>query len=499
MTTAVAPAHHLPTGPKDKGTSSKPSHEAVQLLREHAIPLADPTEDAVAFGRAFAPFADSRVVLLGGATHGTHEFQAARAAITRHLVARHGFNVVAIEADWPDAEVVDRYVRRRPMPASADTQPLPHLHRTGRDDEGLAQAEAVVGRAFDHFPVWVWRNRETAAFVEWLREHNKGKGPARATGFHGLDLYSMGASMRAVVDYLAHVDGRMAQLARRRYGRLAHWVETPADEHPGGVEELAQVFQDHEGEVVAMLRDLLAKRLEYARGHLTGEEFHTAEQNAKLVEDSQHYFRALHRSDLAAWNSRAKHMYDTLNRLLDHKGPKSKAVVWVHNSHAGDARATSQGWEHGQINLAQLCKEDPMYGFRTATVGCFAYAGQYAAANEWGGDVVVKELPRPLGGDGRTHEELAHEVGVPRFLVDLRDGRCEARLREEMSKIPRLQRCIGVIHPSGDGHEPLQLKAQLSDQFDGFVWFDQSTPIKSLKLKGLAPETPVNNMYPSGL
>lgn len=244
---------------KDAGQSSA-SDNAARVLAAHATPLPPITSND--FGKTFHQFTDCRVLLIGSGTHGTHEFYEARAAITKHLILHHGFNIVAIEADWPDAEVLDRYVRRRPVPVAAEgDDPFEH--------------------AFQRFPTWVWRNREMHDFVEWLRDFNKGKGPTKCTGIYGLDLYSMEESMRAVTNYLGHVDGKMAQLARTRYGRLRPWLDT-AEDHD--LDELARVFRDYEGQLVDMVRDIQSKRSEYAKSsYADEEEYHGADQNANLI------------------------------------------------------------------------------------------------------------------------------------------------------------------------------------------------------------------------
>ena len=244
--------------------------EAVRIVREHGEEL-PPIADTQAFGAMFDRFADAKVVLLGEATHGTSEFYRARAAITRRLIEEHGFNIVAVEADWPDAEAVDRYVRHRPGPgARASVGPEGETRKAGREP------------AFLRFPTWMWRNQEVQGFTEWLRAWNKGKDPkgGESVGFYGLDLYSLGASMKAVIEYLEHVDKEMAEVARERYGRMMVWAEDP---HEYGLEALASGFKGCEKDVMRVLRDLLDKRLEYAAKSEDGDEFHSGEQNARLV------------------------------------------------------------------------------------------------------------------------------------------------------------------------------------------------------------------------
>ncbi len=270
-------------------------------LREAVQPL--PTLDDPVFAEAFDPFADARVVLLGEASHGTSEFYQARAAITRRLIERHGFTIVAVEADWPDAANVDRFVRHRPR----------------RDGEEAA---------FRRFPTWMWRNREVEAFITWLREHNAGQPPDGMTGFYGLDLYNLAASIRAVIDYLAEVDPEAAALARERYGCLTPWSRDPA---LYGRLALTEGYARCRAPVVEMLGELLGKRLRYAAED--GDEWLDAAANARLVKNAEEYYRVMYEGPAESWNLRDTHMFETLCQLLDARGPAAKAVVWAHNSH----------------------------------------------------------------------------------------------------------------------------------------------------------------------
>jgi erythromycin esterase-like protein len=233
----------------------------VNLLQAKAeqLPLtADPS-----FGSKFGDFGKYKVVLIGGGTHGTHEFYEARAKISQYLIENHGFNIVAIEADWPDAETVDQYVRRRPGP-KAKTRP-----------------------AFDRFPRWMWRNQEVHEFVEWLREHNKGLQKQQQVGYYGLDLYSLDSSMEAVIDHLEHTDPELAKLARQRYGKVTPWIPR-LDERPENIRAMVAATS---AEVISMLKDLLDRKLDDAKQGEESEAFHSSEQNARLVAGRMHTWR----------------------------------------------------------------------------------------------------------------------------------------------------------------------------------------------------------------
>ncbi|MDB5465949.1 MAG: putative erythromycin esterase-like protein, partial [Phenylobacterium sp.] len=272
---------------------------------ERLPPIDDPL-----FGRLFDRFGDARVVLLGEASHGTAEFYRARASITRWLIEQRGFNVVALEADWPDARVFDAYARHRPRPGGAKD-------------------------AFTRFPTWMWRNREFDSFLQWLRDHNRLRPESRRAGVYGLDLYNLAASMRAVIDYLDREDPEAAKVARERYGCLTPWAGEPA--LYGRIASSAG-YGRCEGAVTAMLADLLDRQL--AAGATDGEGLLDAAQNARLVRDAEVYYRAMYYGGPEGWNVRDTHMFETLEALLDAKGPQAKAVIWAHNSHIGDATAT---------------------------------------------------------------------------------------------------------------------------------------------------------------
>ncbi len=434
-----------------------------ELIREAAEPLPEP--DDPAFGRRFDRYGDRRVVLLGEASHGTSEFYRARAAITRRLIEAHGFTIVAVEADWPDAAAVDRHVRLRPAPPASEPP-------------------------FLRFPTWMWRNTDVAAFVAWLRSRNEGIAePRRRAGFFGLDMYSMGASIEAVLGYLDQVDPDAARVARERYGCLTRWQKDPA---VYGRAVLTRRYKECADAVTAQLRSLLDKRLEYAR-HDDGEGFLDAAQNARLVASAERYYRVMHHGDAESWNLRDTHMFETLANILEARGPGARAVVWAHNSHIGNAAFTEMGADRGELNIGQLCRQ--RFGDGAALVGFGTHAGTVAAASDWDGPMEVKPV-RPSRRD--SYERLFHESGVGRCLLELGQGRHE-ELRDRLLE-PRLERFIGVIYRPESELQSHYAEATLPGQFDAFVWFDETravTPLPAAPTAGSgagAAET-----YPFGL
>jgi protein-L-isoaspartate(D-aspartate) O-methyltransferase len=428
------------------------------LLRETAEPI-DAIE-SVELDALLDRIGDARVVLLGEATHGSSEFYRMRARITRALILHRGFRAVAVEADWPDAARIDRYVRHLPPTSTAP--------------------EA----AFSRFPTWMWRNQEVHEFVEWLRHHNGEAAHAgRHISFHGLDLYSLYASAAMVVGYLAQVDPAAASVARKRYGCLTPWERDPATY---GRAAITGRYRTCEGDVVAALRDLLAQRLEYSRQD--GERFFDAAENARLVADAERYYRTLYYGSTPSWNLRDQHMFDTLESLLAFHGPESKIVVWEHNSHVGDAAATEMA-ARGEHNVGHLCRV--AHRESAYLVGFGTDHGTVAAASDWDAPLEIKDV-RPAHAE--SYERLCHDAAVPAFLLPLRYPAREA-VREEL-RPARLERAIGVIYRPESELASHYFQASLPGQFDEYVWFDRTaaiTPLGRVSRPGM-PET-----YPFGL
>ena len=428
------------------------------LLRETAETLED--IESVKLGALLDRIGDARVVLLGEATHGTSEFYRMRARITRELIVDRGFRAVAVEADWPDAARIDRYVRHGPAPS------------------------ARPERAFSRFPTWMWRNQEVHEFVEWLRHLNGGTAdPAQRVSFHGLDLYSLYTSAAAVIGYLERVDPAAASIARKRYGCLMPWERDPASY---GRAALTGQYRTCEGDVVAALRDLLSRRLEYSIRD--GERFLDAAQNARLVADAERYYRAIYYGSAASWNLRDQHMFDTLQSLLTFHGSDTKIVVWEHNSHIGDAAATEMA-ARGELNVGQLCRA--AYGAGAYLVGFGTDHGTVAAASDWDAPVEIMDV-RPAQAE--SYERLCHDAEVPAFLLPLRYP-ARAEVREELLP-PRLERAIGVIYRPESELASHYFQACLPRQFDEYVWFDRTTAVTPL---GRAQTTGMPDTYPFGL
>ena len=422
------------------------------LIRETAAPIADIEQADI--GSLVERIGDARVVLLGEATHGTSEFYRMRSRITKELILRHGFNFVAVEADWPDAARINQYVRHAP-------------------------ARQEQWKAFARFPTWMWRNHEALELVEWLRAWNsEAKDPERRASFHGLDLYSLFASINAVITYLNGVDPAMAEIARHRYACLSPWENNPA---VYGQAVLSGRYRDCEARVVTMLRDMLNRRMEYSRRD--GERFFDAAQNARLVAAAERYYRVMYYGSVESWNLRDQHMFDTLERLLEFHGPGSKGIVWEHNSHVGNAAATEMG-ARGEHNVGQLSRT--RFAESAFLVGFGTDHGTVAAASNWDGPMEIMHV-RP--SHEASYERLCHDSGVKAFMLHLRDPARQA-LRDELEGA-RLERAIGVVYRPESELMSHYFQACLPRQFDEYIWFDETravSPLSSVVAPGV-PET----------
>ena len=414
--------------------------------------------ETVDLGPLLERIGDARIVLLGEATHGTSEFYRMRERISRELIVKKGFRFIAIEGDWPDAARVDHYVRHREYPPSEWT-------------------------AFARFPTWMWRNNEVRDFVNWLRQHNAVTKLEARVAFHGLDLYSLYVSIRAVLNYLEQVDPEAAKVARQRYGCLTPWQGDPATY---GHAALTGSYRTCEPHVVRALKELLEKRVAYA-GH-DGERFFDAVQNARLVTNAERYYRIMYYGSRASWNLRDEHMFTTLKSLLAFYGTASKAIVWAHNSHVGDSAATEMALR-GEHNIGHLCRQE--FGDSAYLVGFGTNSGTVAAASDWDGPMEIKKVQPALP---KSYEQLCHATGHPRFMLTLRD-RANLIGEQGLGK-PQFERAIGVVYRPETERASHYFQAILPRQFDEYIWFDETravTPFDTAELAGL-PDT-----YPFGV
>ncbi len=414
---------------------------------------------------------NARFVLIGEASHGTHEFYAMRAAITQRLISEKGFNAVAVEADWPDAYRINRFVR-------------------GISDD----AEAIDSLGdFKRFPTWMWRNADVLDFVGWLREFNDriSAGDDQKVGFYGLDLYSLYTSIEKVIGYLDQVDPEAARRARYRYGCFEQHGE---DTQAYGYAATFGLTPSCEKEVISQLVDFRNQAAAYASrdGHIPLDEVFFAEQNARLIANAERYYRSMFSGRISSWNLRDQHMAETLTTLAEHLRRRArrdaKIVVWEHNSHLGDARATEMG-RQGELNVGQLVRE--RYGDDCRLIGFTTHTGTVTAASEWDGPAERKKVRPAMEG---SYELLFHQWNEESFYLPLRENAAAAPLED-----PRLERAIGVIYLPQSERVSHYFFASLPRQFDAVLHYDTTRAVEPLERRERehTPEAP--ETYPSAL
>ena len=437
----------------------------LESLRAHLQPLSG---DADRYDGLLSLIGDARFALLGEASHGTQEFYRERVEITKRLIIEKQFVAVAVEADWPDAWRVNRYVRG----LSAD-----------------ADAPAALS-GFQRFPAWMWRNTVVRDFVEWLRAHNRTLGADRQVGFYGLDLYSLFTSMQVVLTYLAKVDPEAAKRARSNYACFDHAAE---DAQAYGYAAHFGLKGSCEDEVVQVLREMASRAAQVppAPGPDRDEAFH-AQQNARLVRNAEEYYRTMFQARVSSWNLRDSHMVETLAALDRHlagAGAPPRIALWAHNSHLGDASATDMG-ERGEWNVGQLVRK--RYALEAVLVGFSTHHGWVTAASNWDEPAQRKRVRAGLPG---SWEDLFHKTGTAQFLLPLRD---DAALRALVAS-PRLQRAIGVIYRPDTERQSHYFHTHLDRQFDAVVHIDETSALEPLDVGQAWIDREAPETFPSGI
>ncbi len=446
-----------------------PSGTATDLLRSAALPAGQ--NDLCASVLALA--GDASLILLGEATHGSEEFYRARSAISRRLLRDHGFDAIAVEADWPDALRVQRWLHGQPR-------------------EHDRSATDALG-SFHRFPLWMWRNHAMVALLDWMHALNETRAPQQKVGFFGLDLYSLRSSMQAVIGYLQQVDPEGAREARERYSCFDHLADEP---QRYGHAISRGLRRDCEDDVVQQLRAMLDEAGRYlaADGAAGADELFYAQQNARVVRNAEDYYRTLFHGRDESWNVRDTHMADTLMALRDYlgeqRGRPAKLVVWAHNSHIGDARATEMGWQ-GQLNLGQLVRQR-CAGGDSFLLGFTTHAGTVTAATHWDEPAQLKAV-RPSLPD--SHEHRLHQLGVGSFLLPLR-GRQDVA---DALGPPRPERAIGVIYRPDTERISHYFDADLGRQFDAVLHIDKTHALRPLDRGRMPDHDDVPETFPFGI
>jgi erythromycin esterase-like protein len=440
------------------------SRFATSTMRDAVHPISGAAAD---YDPLLELVGNARVVLLGEASHGTREFYHERARITRRLVEEKQFSAIAVEADWPDAYRVNRWVRW-----------------AGNDRTGMGALSN-----FQRFPRWMWRNREVLDFVEWLHAYNERRPPRGRVGFYGLDLYSLFGSIEAVIGFLEQVDPEAARRARYRYSCFEDFGEDTQAYGYAAEFGLTRSCEDHALQQLLELQGQAARLVQEDGGE---DAYFYAEQNARLVKNAEEYYRTMFRGRISSWNLRDRHMAGTLEALLRHldrQGGGTKIVVWEHNSHIGDARATAMG-AGGEWNVGQLAREQ--WGDEAVLIGFSTYEGTVTAASDWDGPAGRKKVRPALAG---SWESMFHQIGEPGFLLPLRGRSSVAKALDEM----KLERAIGVIYRPETERVSHYFEAHLPTQFDAVIHLDQTTAVEPLDSTAGWDTVEPPETYPTGL
>ena len=410
-----------------------------------------------------AAIGEARVVLLGEASHGTHEYYTWRTALSQRLIQEKGFSFIAVEGDWPDCFAVNAAIKQ---------------------DSVAYGSAAQLLQTFSRWPTWMWGNWEVAALVEWLHRHNLGQPAAQRVGFYGLDVYSLWESLRAVLHY-AEQQGDGAVDAARQAFRCFEPYSTDPQEYARAV---AFVSEDCQAEVTDVLRALRRQAATRAHAPLPeGEQAFAAEQNALVAVNAERYYKAMLRGGGASWNVRDEHMMETLTRLLDLHGPHSKAIVWAHNTHVGDARYTDMRRED-MVNIGQLARQQ-LGREAVFSVGFGSYRGRVVAGQEWGAPLEQMPVPAavPHSWEDLLHRQLQGENALL-LSTEIRD---DARLAQPLG-----HRAIGVVYRPQREQFGNYVPSLLPDRYDAFLFIDQTRALHPLAIHPAEKGTP--DLYPWG-
>ncbi|MEZ5758360.1 MAG: erythromycin esterase family protein [Emcibacteraceae bacterium] len=444
----------------------------ISAIEKCAYPAGEATDE---YDSIIEASSDKQFVLIGEASHGTEEFYRTRSEISQRLIEEKGFDAVAVEADWPDAYAVNRFVCDLTQPSTAE--------------EALSR--------FERFPTWMWANYEILHFIKWLRAFNEMfHKKTKSVGFYGLDLYSMNTSVNAVIDYLKTIDIDAAERARQRYSCLEYF----ADEKQTYSYELKKaVAKSCEKEIIDQLIDLRKKAYHYLQrdGLIAEDEYFCAEQNARLIKNGQEYYSSMFASEVTPrpnlWNLRDRHMFGTLENLKKHLsnqlGRKAKIIVWAHNSHIGNAAATEMS-HRGEYNIGQMVRQT--YQDQALLVGFSTARGTVTAASNWSMPAECKKIRLPIPG---SYEDIFHKVNKKNFLLDLRENNNAT----DKLYLPRLQRAIGVIYRPETERQSHYFHAVLPAQFDFMIHFDESNALEPMDVGSQWQRIEQDETFPSGL
>ena len=418
--------------------------------------ITKPIDTALDLDLLLEKLASSKLVLLGEASHGTHEYYTWRTVISKLLIEEHGFNFIAVEGDWPDFYRVNRYIKHY---------------------QNIYNGSVEVLKEFNRWPTWMWANWEMEALVNWLHKHNTGLSAKNRVGMYGLDVYSLWESMEVIVDYLRTHDITLLPAAKRAVGCF----EPFGDEMGMAYARSLQRFlpKSCENEVVSLLENIKQRAPTF---NTDIEASLNMEQNAHIAKNAEKYYRSMVSANQSSWNLRDHHMMDTLKRLLYFHGSKTKAIVWEHNTHVGDARATDMALG-GTINVGQLVREQLSH-LNPKIIGFGSYQGTVVAGSEWGAPMRNMHVPEAIVG---SWEHLMHQTGKGDQLLFLDELR-----GNELFKTPIGHRAIGVVYHPQYERIGNYVPSVMPRRYDAFIHIDTSEGVHAMDAyvdKSQLPET----------
>jgi erythromycin esterase len=415
--------------------------ELNQVITRNSIELKNP-EDV---DRLVREIGDARYVLLGEASHGTHEYYTLRAQLSKRLIEEKGFSFIAVEGDWPDCYRLNRYVK-------------------GYPDAGNSAYEVL--HAFNRWPTWMWANWEVVALAEWLRQFNVGHPRENKVGFYGLDVYSLWESLAAIIAYLDQKDPAAKHTAMEALACFEPYSDGEGRAYAHATLMVPEICED---EVVGLLTMIRKNMASY---NTDREAVMSAEQNAQVIVNAERYYRAMVRGGNKSWNIRDHHMADTLYRLMDFYGPEARGIIWEHNTHIGDARATDMA-RQGLVNLGQLVREDKE-AEGVYLVGFGSNKGTVVAGHEWGDVMRVMHVPEAMPD---SWEHILHQLAGKDRIVFLNDD-----MKRELDGAYFGNRAIGVVYHPRHERPGNYVSSRITDRYDAFIYLDQTTALHPLHI-----------------
>jgi erythromycin esterase len=438
----------------DRYTGGK-QQQAIDLIRERAYPLHQPADLDTLINK----IGDARIVMLGEASHGTHEYYTWRAHITKRLIKEKGFSFIAVEGDWPDCYSLNRYVKQY----VSDKKAFDVLNE------------------FKRWPTWMWANWEIVALAEWLYNHNKHLPLNKKIGFYGLDVYSLWDSMEEIKQYLQRVDPAALEVAQEAFKCFEPYKKDDGTSYAYASQMVPDLC---ETEVVDLLKEIQQRRPNYDHDY---EQAFSAEQNALVAVNAEKYYRAMVKGGAASWNVRDSHMEETLERLLNFHGADSKVIVWEHNTHIGDSRATDMT-DDGMYNIGELVREKYKKE-EVFLVGFGSYEGTVIAGKSWGAQMKVVDVPEAKAG---TWECLLHEAGTDNKLLLMQDFMEDTFLEERIG-----HRAIGVVYNPTYERYGNYVPTIVPQRYDAFIYIDKTKALHPLHIEAASNEMP--DTYPFGV